>query len=153
MASINRAIALGIHEKSYDWRKAIENSKRDYDSYDGLKRYCAELMPKKVPLQEELILWVTALRDEMIAPPKRPRGAPKTGRQYNMYLPRLVHRVYNRFGLKPTRSQSSDPLSACDAVKAAINSIPAARKRIASKSYVRLAAEYKDAKRIGALVG
>ena len=153
MASINRTIALGVFDKGYDWRQALEKSTTDFEAYEGLQRYCAQLIRKESPLPEDLKIWLAAHLEEINTPPRRSRGAPLTGRKYNMHLPRLVHRICIRFDLKPTRNEASEPVSGCDAVSAAINSIPDARRKIGSKSYDRLAANYKNAKQIGALAG
>ena len=45
--SISRSFALGLHKKDFNWKKELENSKSDFDSFDRTKRYCAQLIRQK----------------------------------------------------------------------------------------------------------
>lgn len=152
--SITRSQILGVYSDSFDWRGTLDKSTTDYDEFDSLKRYCAQQIRKEVQLPEDLKLWVTGYLDEFVKPPKRARGQrPKMGREMNMFLPQLVHRISIDFGLTPTRNrESKQRLSGCDAVSEAINSNSVARRIFSTKSYDSLVKAYGEAKKRDALV-
>ena len=155
MESATRSSALGLHDKDFNWEKELEKSKEDYDSFDRVKRYCADLIRRQKPLPELLRMFVAAYLDDALRPPNREKGAPITGKETNMFLPQLVHRVSINYQLTPTRNYESDNKnSACDAVSIAINKFPNPKpKSLQASSYESLSKHYTRAKKQGSLVG
>jgi len=138
--------SLRIHDTSYDWKHDFENSDKDHDSFQRLKRYCAWLSRKEDPIPFELKSWIADYLEEVFVPPKRPKGAPRTGSGVSMFLGQLVNSVAQGFGLTPTRNdETSEKLSACDAVADAIkifNNKQESKNRISSGSYSSLKKKY-----------
>lgn len=138
--------SLRIYDTSYDWKHDFENSDKDHDSFQRLKRYCAMLSRKEDPIPCELKSWIADYLEEVFVPPKRPKGAPRTGSGVSMFLGQLVNSVVEGFGLKPTRNdETSEKLSACDAVADAIvefNNNPKNKDIIKSGSYASLKRKY-----------
>ena len=138
--------SLRIHGASYDWKHDFENSDKDHDSFQRLKRYCAWLSRKEDPIPFELKSWIADYLEEVFVPPKRPKGAPRTGSGVSMFLGQLVNSVAEGFGLTPTRNdETKEKLSACDAVAEAIltfNKKQETKSKIKSGSYVSLKLKY-----------
>ena len=149
--SATRSVVLGIHDKNFDWRAMLDKSTSKYDAFDSLKRYCAQLIRQERPLLEELRLWLTGYLDDFYKTPRRAKGAPRAGRQHNMFLPQLVHRISIDFGLSPTRNAVSEPLSGCNAASEAINSFQPS-ERLRPSSCDAFAKAYTNAKNLGAIV-
>lgn len=153
--SISRSFALGLHKKDFNWKKELENSKSDFDSFDRTKRYCADLIRKEETLPEELRFFVANYLDDIFLPPVKKRGPLKKGKETNMFLPQLVHSISINFNLSPTRnSESEHKNSACDAVSEAINSLPNPKpEMLKASSYESLSKHYIKSKKQGSLVG
>ena len=155
MDSITRSTVLGVYVEEYDWETALHKSETDYDAFDSLKRYCAQQIRKEADLPEELKLWVAGYLDEFVHAPPRKEGQKRDmGREINMFLPQLVHRIVINYGLTATRNHETRPkISACDAVIEALGSIPDAHQIIKRASFDSLARAYTKAKKQNALVG
>jgi len=154
MDSITRSQVLDVYDADYDWETKLEESKTDFNAFESLKRYCAHQIRKEAQLPNALKLWVTGYLDEFVYAPKRKEGQKRhMGREYNMFLPQLVHRIVIDFGLNATRNRETRPKeSACDAVIEAMASVPDAHKTIKRASFDSLARSYTNAKKSNSLI-
>ena len=148
---IYQSSRLGVFERPFDWETKLANSKENYDAFIALRSYCADEIRAQNTLPERLRYWITAVIDEVIRPPKRRQGRPNAEKEFRLFLARLIFYIEKRHGLKPTRNASSPPISACDAVSIAMNTLPAARE-LKPNSFDELARVYSEAEKSGAFV-
>lgn len=148
---IYQSSRLGVFERPFDWETKLANSKENYDAFIALRSYCANEIRAQNTLPERLRYWITAVIDEVIRPPKRRGGRPNAEKEFRLFLARLIFYIEKRHGLKPTRNASSLPISACDAVSAAMTTLPAARG-LQPNSFNELARVYAEAEKSGAFV-
>ncbi|MFL2807057.1 MAG: hypothetical protein ACJ0BI_08680 [Paracoccaceae bacterium] len=142
---------LGVFEKPFDWETKLANSKENYDAFIALKSYCAEQIRAENKMPERLKYWIAAVIVDAIKPPKRKGGRPTAEKEFRLFLARLIFFIKERHNLKPTRNASSPPISACDAVSIAMNTLPAARG-LKPNSFDELARIYSEAEKSGAFV-
>ena len=142
---------LGVFEKPFDWETKLAEAKDDYDVFIALRSYCAEQIRAENKMPERLKYWITAVIDEVIKPPKRKGGRPTAEKEFRLFLARLIFFIKERHHLRPTRNASSPPISACDAVSIAMNTLPAARG-LKPNSFDELARVYAEAEKSGAFV-
>ena len=154
MDSITRSTILGVHMEDFDCKTALHKSEADYDAFDSLKRYCAQQIRKDADLPEELKLWVAGYLDEFVHVPPRKEGQKRDmGREINMFLPQLIHKIVIDYGLPATRNRETRPkISACDAVVEAVSRVPNAHQVIKRVSFDSLARAYTKAKKQNTLI-
>ena len=116
-----------------------------------MRSYCADEIRAQNTLPERLSYWIALVIDDIIKPPKRRGGRPNAEKEFRLFLARLIFYIEKRHGLKPTRNASSPPISACDAVSIAMNTLPAARE-LKPNSFDELARVYAEAEKSGAFV-
>ena len=148
---IYQSSRLGVYEKQFDWETKLADAKENYDAFIALKSYCAEQIRAENKMPERLKYWITAVIDEVIRPPKRKGGRPTAEKEFRLFLARLIFFIKERHNLRPTRNASSLPISACDAVSIAMNTLPAARG-LKPNSFDELARIYAEAEKSGAFV-
>ena len=102
-------------------------------------------------MPEELKHWIADVLEGIEPTLNPPPGGVATGLKNNMLIPRLVEKVAVFFQLDRTRNDSSDPVSACDAVQQAIVQTPEAAD-IKSRQYRSVKKAYIDAKVRGIFV-
>jgi hypothetical protein len=133
-----RSEILGIFSEDFDWRS-------------NLKRYCAHLIRAEKQIPGDLVHWIADVLEGIQPALKQPRGGVATGLENNFLIPRLVEKVAVFFKLDRTRNETSDPMSACDAVQQAIILVPEASD-IKSRQYRSIKQAYTDAKNLGIFV-
>ena len=148
---IYQSSRLGVFEKPFNWKTKLANSKENYDDFIALRSYCANEIRAQNTLPERLSYWIALVIDDIIKPPKRRGGRPNAEKEFRLFLARLIFYIEKRHGLKPTRNASSPPISACDAVSIAMNTLPAARV-LKPNSFDELARVYAEAEKSGAFV-
>ena len=146
-----RSEILGIFSEDFDWRSNLENAADDFHSFDSLKRYCAHLIRAEKQIPGDLVHWIADVLEGIQPALKQPRGGVATGLENNFLIPRLVEKVAVFFKLDRTRNETSDPMSACDAVQQAIILVPEASD-IKSRQYRSIKQAYIDAKNLGIFV-
>ena len=146
-----RSEILEVFSEDFDWRSNLKNAANNFHSFDSLKRHCAHLIRAEKPMPEKLKHWIADVLEGIEPTVNPPRGGVATGLENNMLIPRLVENVAVFFQLDRTRNDSSDPVSACDAVQQAIVQIPEASD-IRSREYRTIKQAYTDAKNRGIFV-
>jgi len=146
-----RSEILEVFSEDFDWRSSLKNAAADYSSFDSLKRHCAHLIRAEKQMPEELKHWIADVLEGIEPTLNPPRGGVATGLENNMLIPRLVEKVAVFFQLDRTRNDTSDPVSACDAVQQAIVQTPEASE-IRSREYRTIKEAYTDAKNRGIFV-
>ena len=147
-----RSEILGIFSEDFNWRSNLESAADDFHSFDSLKRYCAHLIRAEKQIPDDLMHWIADVLEGIQPTLKHPRGGVATGLENNFLIPRLVEKVAVFFKLDRTRNETSDPMSACDAVHQAIIQMPEALD-IKSRQYRSIKQAYLDAKHRGIFVG
>lgn len=142
---------LGVFEKPFDWETKLADAKENYDAFIALKSYCAEQIRVQNKMPERLRYWIAAVIVGAVTPPKRREGRPHAEKEFRLFLARFIFSIEQRYNLKPTRNASSPPISACDAVSIAMNTLPAARG-LKPNSFNELAKIYAEAEKSGAFV-
>ena len=148
---VYRSSRLGVYEKPFDWEIKLADSKENYDSFIALKSYCAEQIRAENKMPERLRYWIAAVIVDAVTPPKRRGGRPNAEKEFRLFLARLIFFIEKRHNLKPTRNASSSPISACDAVSIAMQTLPSARG-LQPNSFDELARVYSEAEKSGAFV-
>lgn len=146
-----RSEILDVFSDDFEWHTNLNKADHDFHSFDSLKRYCAHLIRSKKRIPDELRHWISDVLEDALLAPKRPRGALMSGIENNFLLPRLVEKVAVKFNLPRMREESSDKLSACDAVHQAIIQIPEATD-IKSRQYSTIRQAYSAAKKRGIFI-
>ena len=146
-----RSSRLGVYEKPFDWETKLADSKENHDAFIALRSYCAEQIRVQNALPERLRYWIAAVIDEALTPPKRRGGRPNAEKEFRLFLARLIFFIKERHNLNPTRNASSPPISACDAVSVAMNSLSAARG-LKPNFFDELSKIYSEADKSGAFV-
>ena len=147
-----RSEILEVFSDDFDWRSNLENAADDFHPFDSLKRHCAHLIRAEKQMPGDLKHWVADVLEGIEPTLSPPRGGVATGLENNMIIPRLVEKVAVFFQLDRTRNDSSNPVSACDAVQQAIVQTPKAAD-IKSRQYRTIKQAYMDAKIRGIFVG
>lgn len=143
-----RSEILEVFSDDFDWHSKFNKAAEDFHSFDSLKRYCAHLIRSEKPIPDQLRNWISDVLEEIPLTPKKPPGGLVSGVENNFLLPRLVEKVAVTFRLPRMREDSSDRLSACDAVHQAIIQIPEAID-IKSRQYITIKRAYSAAKKRG----
>ena len=144
-----RSQILGVADDDFDWRPHLNNASKDFNSFDSLKRYCAHQIRMGKDLPDKLRYWIADVMEGIEPTINEPQGGVETGANVNAFLPRLVQTLVDRFDLPATRGSGSDPISACDIVENAINSVPEALE-IRKRGFESIRKSYARAKRNGA---
>lgn len=144
-----RSQMLGVADDDFDWRPYLNNASEDFICFDTLKRYCAHQIRMGKSLPDKLRYWIADVMEGIEPTINEPQGGVETGANVNAFLPRLVQTLVDRFDLPATRGSGSDPISACDVVEKAINSVPEALE-IRKRGFESIRKSYARAKRNGA---
>ena len=144
-----RSQMLGVACDDFDWQEHLNNAKSDFTAFDTLRRYCAHEIRKAKTLPDELRYWISDVLEGIEPTLSEPKGGVATGSTENTFLPNLVRKLADKFGLPPTRATEGDPISACDIVARAIKEIPEARE-IRSREYETIRKLYARAGKNGA---
>jgi len=144
-----RSQMLGVADDDFDWRPYLNNASEDFICFDTLKRYCAHQIRMGKSLPDKLRYWIADVMEGIEPTINEPQGGVETGANVNAFLPRLVQILVDKFDLPATRGSGSDPISACDVVEKAINSVPEALE-IRKRGFESIRKSYARAKRNGA---
>lgn len=144
-----RSQMLGVADDDFDWRPYLNNASEDFICFDTVKRYCAHQIRMGKDLPDKLRYWIADVMEGIEPTINEPQGGVETGAIVNAFLPRLVQILVDKFDLPATRGSGSDPISACDVVEKAINSVPEALE-IRKRGFESIRKSYARAKRNGA---
>ena len=98
----------------------MQHAEREIVYWNALHLLAAERLRNNLPLGNSFRRWIADVLDEKRIPPRNP-GRPRSatfGRDLNIVIAIMVLR--DVYGMKPTRNDASAPVSACDAVAAAL---------------------------------
>ena len=98
----------------------MQRAERESVYWDALHLLAAERVRYNLPLGNSFRRWIADVLDGRRTPPRKPGRPPSAtfGRDLNIVIAITVLR--NVYGMKATRNDVSAPVSACDAVAAAL---------------------------------
>ena len=76
---------LGVADDEFEWQRHLKNATKNFNSFDSVKRYCAQQIRMRKNLPDKLRYWIADVLEGIEPTVPQPTGGVDTGKNKTLF--------------------------------------------------------------------